>query len=79
MECSLGKSPVHILIRYSCLNPYSNGMLTWLMVGVEILGIAAIVLILILMECSLGPALIEGVSENASLNPYSNGMLTWFY
>ena len=36
-----------------CLNPYSNGMLTWLLAVLSEL-IPEIVLILILMECSLG-------------------------
>ena len=64
----------------ACLNPYSNGMLTWDKTRVSEKVIAGGVLILILMECSLG----RGSSCQhypvgfVRLNPYSNGMLTWF-
>ena len=36
-----------------CLNPYSNGMLTWIKEQIEDKQVS-FVLILILMECSLG-------------------------
>ena len=60
-----------------CLNPYSNGMLTWN----DNLDLDTIdsysVLILILMECSLGLMSAFAWMLCACLNPYSNGMLTW--
>ena len=59
-----------------CLNPYSNGMLTWNTRFAE-KAYEDAVLILILMECSLGVFLKYAKEVRLRLNPYSNGMLTW--
>ena len=77
MECSLGKLlPMSLEVKFS-LNPYSNGMLTWIELNPVVITVYP-VLILILMECSLGgcnpPAPVKPIF---GLNPYSNGMLTW--
>ena len=53
MECSLGGLMNTDVDNYLCLNPYSNGMLTWLWID-RPWEEAEDVLILILMECSLG-------------------------
>ena len=53
MECSLGIVGIFNIADEVCLNPYSNGMLTWdLMLNPRFS--ECLVLILILMECSLG-------------------------
>ena len=59
----------------TCLNPYSNGMLTQYL---QLDGLITVgVLILILMECLLRTWLnrVPKLDEKC-LNPYSNGMLT---
>ena len=65
MECSLGRGVKNIYTGGLCLNPYSNGMLTWIYPGRNADG--SVVLILILMECSLGAtygATIEPTDES---------------
>ena len=64
-----------LLVIVTCLNPYSNGMLTWKMRPHKARRMN--VLILILMECSLGFFRDTLFVPVKSLNPYSNGMLTW--
>ena len=65
------------ILDVDCLNPYSNGMLTWRRL-LTVLSSAKKVLILILMECSLGNMSNDERTDNGvCLNPYSNGMLTW--
>ena len=54
MECSLGKNGKKRKSRADCLNPYSNGMLTWKFTLTADSNGKLVVLILILMECSLG-------------------------
>ena len=55
MECSLGNNlDLDTVDSYGCLNPYSNGMLTWVCPTPGSQLALQLVLILILMECSLG-------------------------
>ena len=64
--------------RSSCLNPYSNGILTDY--ETEYLDYAQqVVLILILMEYSQTLKREEIIIPKLCLNPYSNGILTDYF